>query len=309
VLVTTYFLTEPYAYYASTAQIPDVTIGCIASDRSAILGRQNWCYIYEGTNAYWQGYTAEYRTAQSLAQQWGELIEQRHEYCQALGVDFIQVIVPNKLSVIPEFFPQPLAHSVTPVFEALLSYPFHTRLVSPLAQWRDPSLKEVVFRRNDSHLTMAGNAHLAYCILDSLHMTIPAHLPPIVTKQVQHIGDLGSKFAPPITETFSAPLWDQGLFLRLEQYKVNDVTAEGFNGIEQVFVHPNAPIKKRVLVCGNSFFERTPSWGLSPFFVALFEYFHFIWTPNLELNALHTNQFDLVICQTCERFMLQLPTY
>ena len=109
---------------------------------------------------------------------------------------------------------------------------------------------------------------------------------PADTVTTEHVGDLGGKFKREISEYLHAPLWSSGLLILGSIRKVQDVSSPGYNGIEQVFMNPTAPVKKKIMVLGNSFFERVPSWGLSPFFTALFQEFYFIWSPGIDVSAI-----------------------
>ena len=62
------------------------------------------------------------------------------------------------------------------------------------------------------------------------------------------------------------------------------------------------------MVFGNSFFERgAQSWRLSWWFKHFYREFIFCWNPALDLELVEKFQPDLVICQTVERFLTQIP--
>ena len=302
-MTTTKFLKEPLAAYASTTTVAPERAGEISEDRSAVVGHDGWCFIYEGSNNYRGAYHD--KDLAPLGDQWARLIEQRQRMCETLGVRFAQLIVPNKATLMPENFPEPLGTGLTTVLQRLLEVAPAANLLCPVEQMRQPGLREAVFRRNDSHLTVAGNAYLVKLILESTGIET-GNVPLIETCKTNHIGDLGGKFNIPIAEGFLAPRFDVGL---LDQGKIKnnqDVIVNGFNGTRQSFYNPLAPIKQTVLVFGNSFFERTPSWGMSPILVALFENYHFIWTPHFDESEISSLKPNLILCQTCERFLTKL---
>jgi len=78
-------------------------------------------------------------------------------------------------------------------------------------------------------------------------------------------------------------------------------------GTCQSSFNERAPIDKKIVVFGNSFFEKIPSWGLSPYFAAIFREFHFFWSPEVNMDYCINVKPDIVIAQTCERFMCKLP--
>jgi hypothetical protein len=302
-MTKTIFLKEPLAAYASTLTIPPERIGDVSDDRSAVVGHNDWCFIYEGSNNYRGAYYDA--GLASLGDQWAKVIEQRQHICDMLGVKFLQLIVPNKATLMPENFPEPLNAGITTVLQRLFKAAPAANILCPVEQMRHPSLREVVFRRNDSHLTVAGNAYLVKAILETSRINVD-YMPPIEICKTNHIGDLGSKFKFPITEAFYAPRFDAGLLDQASITKTHEVIVDGFNGIRQSFHNPFAPIKQTILIFGNSFFERVPSWGISPIFVALFENFHFIWTARFDDIEIRSLKPDLIICQTCERFLNRL---
>jgi hypothetical protein len=83
----------------------------------------------------------------------------------------------------------------------------------------------------------------------------------------------------------------------------------GHVGSRYVWHNPNAPIKRRAVVFGNSCFERGGRWRLSWWFARLFEDFHFVWDIDVHDDyAAHVGA-DVVIGQTMERFMFtRMPT-
>jgi len=299
-MFSTGLLNKSLADYASSTTIDPGRIGEISDDRSAIVGRDGWCFIYEGSNNYRSAYH-DHRLV-PLAEQWARLIEQRQSFCDSLGTRFIQIIVPNKATLMPEYFPEHIGSGMTTVLQNLLNASPVANLLCPFKEMRQPSVRETFFRRNDSHLTLAGSAFLAKLILDVAELDI-GDVPRVEVCKVSHAGDLGSKFSVPIVEVFHAPRFDIGLLDQKKIEKTCEVVIEGFNGTRQSFHNPGAPIKKTVLVFGNSFFERNPSWGISPLFIALFENFHFIWTPRFYEEEVRSLNPDLVLSQTCERFL------
>jgi hypothetical protein len=300
------FLREPLAAYASSATIAPERVGEVSNDRSAVVGKNGWCFIYEGSNNY-RGAYHDVGLA-PLGDQWASLIEQRQRKCEALGARFVQLIVPNKATIMPENYPEPLGAGVTPMLHRLLESTPTANFLCPVEEMRNPVVRDYVFRRNDNtHLTLVGNAMLVVLLLAAVGVD-PVSIPCIETTRVNHTGDLGSKFAEPISEWFCAPKYDVGLLDQRGIEKTHEIVVDGFNGTRQSFHNPGAPIKQTLLVFGNSFFERTPSWGMSPILAALFEEFHFVWTPVFDEACAVTLEPDIIICQTCERFMIRLPT-
>lgn len=279
--------------------------GLISNDRTAIVGDNYWCYIYEGSNDYRAAYLEQDQV--SLGHTWATLIEERSKTCQHHGFNFLQVIVPNKLSLIPDYFPEKFKTDTTYILKELLATTINAPLLVPLNILRSDELKEYIFRRNDSHLTVIGNMLLTDLIIK--HLGIENLVCPMPDfNEVTHIGDLGVKFEQPIAESLFVPNWTSGLLCQTQLKNVRNTIVSGFNGTIQAFLNPDALIDKKIVVFGNSFFEKVPSWGLSPYFAALFKEFHFVWSPAIDIQYCIDVEADIVIAQTCERFLGKLPT-
>jgi hypothetical protein len=303
-MIKTRFLSEPLSAYASKTIIAPERVGEISDDRSAVVGRDGWCFIYEGSNNYRDAYHDT--ELASLGDEWAKLIEQRQRVCDSLGIKFLQLVVPNKATLMPENFPEPLGAGITIIFQRLLEAAPNANLICPVENMRKPGVRDALFRCNDSHLTVAGNVLLAELMLDAVGIS-PVDVPCVEIIKINHVGDLGSKFQVPVVESFFAPQFEVGLLDRSKIEKTHEIILDGFNGIQQYFHNPSAPIKQTLLVFGNSFFERTPSWGISPFMASLFKSFHFIWTPDFDIELITNLQPDIIIGQTCERFLNKLP--
>ena len=302
-MIKSRFLRESLSAYRSIVEIDPERVGEISKDRSAVVGRNNWCFIYEGSNGYRRSYIS--RDFLSLGDAWARVIEARQSYCNRQGIQFLQVIIPNKATLLPECYPEILPTDMSFPLQGLLASNVDANLLVPIAEFRSESVREAIFRRNDSHLTVAGNVYLMELILEKLELS-DFHSDVIDTHRVSHVGDLGGKFETVLSELCHAPIWNKGLLNQESVEKVKDVQAVGFNGIEQLFLNPIAPINSKVAVIGNSFFERVPSWGASPFCSALFQEYLFRWSPTLEFSAIGCNT-EILICQTCERFLNRVP--
>jgi hypothetical protein len=283
---------------------PSGRVGEISKDRSAVIGRDGWCFIYQGSNNYRDAYHDS--ALISMGDKWARLIERRQRVCDEWEIPFVQLIIPNKATLMPERFPESLGKGLTSMLQGLLAAKPNACLLCPINEMRHPKVKDHVFRRNDSHLTIGGSCLLTESILDTAKINLGS-VPYIETKYVDHTGDLGGKFVQPLSERFCAPKFDEGLLNLGKAKKISEKNVSGFNGTRQSFYNPDAPLEHTVLVFGNSFFERVPSWGISPLFCALFKHFHFIWGADLKKKLIERINPNLIIAQTCERFMTAEP--
>ena len=297
-------LNNDISKFSSCLVTEEARVGEISADRSAVIGRNGWCFIYEGSNNYRAGYLN--KDVEGVGYEWGTLVETRRVACENLGAKFLQIIVPNKLSIQAPNFPEQLDTDLSYILQNFLSTPSASKALVSLETFRLESVRDAVFRRNDSHLTLGGSALLTELVLERFGIS-PNGFATVVTRHTQHKGDLGGKFAPVVEETLAVPSFGEGLLDKRNIEKVRESISPSFNGTHQVFMNLNAPINAKIVVFGNSFFERVPSWGMSPFFAALFSEFHFYWSPNVDFEYVAREKPDYIIAQTCERFMSKLP--
>jgi hypothetical protein len=82
----------------------------------------------------------------------------------------------------------------------------------------------------------------------------------------------------------------------------------GHQGRQRVWRNKTAPIKKIVVCFGGSSFERGENSGnLSWWFARLFSEFHFIWSSDFDADYIEATSPDIVICQSIERFLTEVP--
>jgi hypothetical protein len=225
-----------------------------------------------------------------------------------MGKMILNIIIPNKATILNDLYPEALPQKVTYPLRFILDSPSPSSLYIPFVK-KNEVAKNLIYRRNDSHLTIIGNIFIANEIIricaatNSTNFNIDA----IETKEAIHNGDLGGKFNPPIPEKLYIPDWTKGLTNQNYILKTKEIITTGHNGTKQSFICKNAPIKKSILIFGNSFFEKIPSWGISPFIAPFFYEYHFVWSPEIDWNYVRAIDPDIIVFQTCERFLTKVP--
>ena len=92
-----------------------------------------------------------------------------------------------------------------------------------------------------------------------------------------------------------------------QDYKIRP-SDDAHVGTTIVWQNPQAPLEMKAVAFGNSFFERGGSpRGLSWWFKYLFREFHFVWSPRISTGYVVENRPEVVICQTIERFLPNVP--
>lgn len=297
--------TLPAAQQASDLSTLRVAVGTPSADGSCVLGHDGYVFLTEGSNYVLSRYDRDPASTEDLAQRWCALFDERARRQRNAGRLFMQFIVPEKISSVPEHLPFSLR---TPT-DLLDKIETHFRSDS----WQEKSVPVLdlfriagprCFARLDSHQSAYGSYLVADHVANLFGYRGLFGLP--FTRTGISSGDLAYRF-------FGTPLYEETQLPDMTNHPVLGATPElietysppsgGHNQSRYVWRNPGAPIKMRVVAFGNSCFERGGFPFLSWWFSMLFEEFHFVWS-NVVDDAYATGiRADLVIGQTMERFL------
>lgn len=298
-------LEDDIGYYSSHCDTSVLNVGDASVCERSIVGKDGWLFIYKGSNDYVGSYLNEPMV--DLANQWKQLFEVRSQRMNDRSISFAQIIIPNKATILSDFLPDVfMGKEITFTLDSILNQNNNSDVLIPLSEMKDIRVRKSVYRRSDSHLTIAGSALLSELLLKKFNLQ-NLNIEKVKTKVMKHAGDLGTKFEESISEVLHVPILDDGLLNQSKLKLIDDVIASGFNGSRQVFINESSVTDKKLIVFGNSFFEKIPGWGMSPIFAAIFREFHFVWSPELDYSYVDSHHPDFVICQTCERFLTKVP--
>lgn len=283
--------------------------GLVSSDGSTTLGRDGYLFIVGGTNdvAGLGRLDPASPMVQSTADKWHQLVASR---CALSGERrFLQVIMPEKSSVLPELLDFDMAMP-TPTLceiEKRLGVSESDSAVCISARHvLSRSKASQVFRRIDSHLTPYGSFVVFREIMERLGLG-SIELPSFSIEEV-NTGDLAFRFlGREIYETISTAAGPD--FVQSRRH-VRHHFPEGGGHIGRFHVWENndAPIRKRAVAFGNSFMDGDANQSsLSYWLAGWFQEFHFIFSPDMDLAYVERIDPDVVICQTIERFLLHVP--
>ena len=287
-----------------------VEVGTRSPDEVAIVGRQGFLFLAGGTN----NVGALYRSGdRGLSDRWLRLLESRAERLQKAGVDYLQVFLPEKSSALPHLFPIPI-EAPSPAYKGIREKVRQTPSLKSTSLFFEDLLgpampPEQAFRKVDSHLTSKG----ARTLFDALlHRLSGKRLQYEVfgERKILDTWDLGSKFSSPAL--FEAAEVFEGARLEGNVLQSSLETifepATGHTDTYKKFLNPDAPVKKRVLIFGNSFFwGGGSSLGQCWWFSRFFSEVHFIWNPRIKYDIVEKVKPDAVVCQTIERFLGRVP--
>jgi hypothetical protein len=289
-------------------------VGLKSSGDVAVIGYNGQIFILGGSNELLAAYNNEKANPRliSIASDWLNLFRQRASKLQKLGVRYLQVNFPDKSSVIPEKFP--INIRVPTALMALIDEgaladpeiaPIYPKVIASLQN--DPR-RDNLYQKTDSHLAAYGCHRMMLDILWHLGIEIP--LKTSFGKRVLSCGDLGGKYqgATPL-EVLELP--EDGDFAEYERGLVRKeyCLQDGHNrGARSVWVNSSAPVPLRVVAFANSFFGLGDVPTVLTWWAArCFREFHFIWETKMDENYVRAVGPDVVICQSVERFMWDVP--
>ncbi len=286
---------------------PGIHCGRISDDEAVILGRNGNIFLRSGSNNLFKIYTdLEFVNVNS----WHEKLLHRITISKKIKASFIQIFIPEKSSVIYWKTPYPAEkgskgwHSLMERLKADAST--KSNVFDFLSKIENKFESEIIFRPFDSHLSTFGclklvnnfvNDYFPNTIFYTGNETI-----------IDLHSDLGGRF------TDDGDVLEKSIcFDSLKNFEGKELKPEiirqftpstGHLNTRIIWHCPLAPISKKVICFGNSFFERgSASISLSWWFSRLFSEFHFIWSPHVDEDYLIENRPDIVIGQTIERFL------
>ncbi|GAA3218597.1 hypothetical protein ACFP63_08320 [Oerskovia jenensis] len=291
-------------------------LGSRSTDGSGAIGRDGHLFLLKGSNFLARRYRrpgtlAEEQRVEQEVDKWCRLVRDREKRCGESGAQFLQLIVPEKSSSLDSGIPE--LEGVTVVLE---------RLDERLAD--DPSYLsglEVLGRgaaagrswlRLDTHVSTAGALKLFTALLERADLA--SVLPEIPLESTEsHRGDLSRRFfGTDIGETDLVPrsrlLEHLGSGVDLVESSDPPAGENRWLGMHRVWQNEHAPIPKKVVVFGNSYFgDPARSARLNWWFTRFFREHHFFWAPAVDHEYVRRVRPDVVIAQTVERFLGGVP--
>ncbi len=277
--------------------------GRVSPDNVAITCKSGWLDMFMGSNRYLESYIIDAESAKDIASAWSNYLSYWKGYFNGRNIEFLALVVPNKATVIAENYPISLPLGMTPMLKSLIELQ-GKNLYVPVNEMRDLEIRDHLFRRNDSHLAEPGNYFLAEGIAGQLGYDATMVPPPGQPLEVTQIGDLGNKFDPPLAERF-VELRPSGPAAEIVSQSVD---AEGrSSGMQWESLSNTAQIDKRVLLFGNSYVDAPVSWAMGPILSKMFRSLRFRWTSEIDATEVDGFKPEIVIFQTCERFLRRPP--
>ncbi len=289
----------------------EIDVGFESYCKNVIVGKGGFLFLSNGSNHLQKYY--QQPANENVVNYWKDLIFKRAEICHALNAKMLQIIFPEKQSVLCDKYPAKIESetaNLKKINEELNDCELYINLTKKL---RDAYIQNhlVPFRKLDSHVTYQGAKLSVIEILEAMGFeTSELKSDKPLLKNEVLVGDLGNRFGfGDFRENHHIPdpsIWEFGL--RAPKILKAFTPDSGNINSHYHWINESASFKKKVLIFGNSIFERGSSAkGLSFWFSRLFSEVIFIWSPNMLVNEIEKYMPDYVICQTVERFIPTLP--
>ncbi len=282
--------------------------GDVSPDGVVIVGESGHLFIYGGSNDNVSAHRGEVVMAADWMDGWRGLMVERLDQAQRAARHLASVVVPEKLAVYDDYFPQDLtARGPRPVLRLLEEGALP--LVYPMEALRAARNGGDTYLRTDSHLTPRGNRILAEATVSELGVS-PALLPDAESSAAPYLGsgDLGRHFDPQLLEVLR-PMEGASRAAVVSDNWAEVSAVGGHIGTIRVFRCKSAPDKRTIVVFGDSYgFGADAYQGLSWWLAQIFREVHFVWVPfGWDPAYLDSVKAELVVCQTAERFLGRVP--
>jgi alginate O-acetyltransferase complex protein AlgJ len=277
-------------------------------------GQDGWLFLIGGSNSIGALYD---RNAPLLddakLQEWVKLIEGRARRLERMGIEYVHISIPEKLTVYDNKFHDP------PIVEWRLSPSMRLRemmqrspyarvwldLIDPFRAARDDIQ---LYYRTDTHWTPEG-CFLAYKLLcEKIGIAPELTLLARPRREVESVLDLGLKMEPLVYEQLR--LYDftkdsQKTYRNVIAQYVDTVTANALVHVGSHIRYKNSnpsAANKKILVFGDSYASQRPD-GLTAMLAETAREVEFIWSSNLDWAYIKRAQPDIVVYDLVERFM------
>lgn len=280
-------------------------VGAISPCGDAIIGRFGHIFLLNGSNNLHD----QYVQPTTALEKWLKIITTRASSCASMGVDFLQVVVPEKQSIMSDMYPlskpnlTPTLLGINEIFSSSKFYINAYDLLACLYRYKgiDP------YRHGDTHLTSHGYIELAaavagrYCRRTQIDLLSGVEL-----EYTKLRGDLLTKFYGKYRRE------KVGIPCPYTQFFSGEVSCSKFiehprgkkSGVSAIYTNSCPRIAKKVLLFGNSMSERgLHPLGLTWWLARLFKKVEFTWSPNVSFDRIEADPPDILISQTVERFL------
>lgn len=290
----------------------------MSAEETVHVGRDGWLFLIKGSNAVLDQYHAD-AFPPDLRARWRRLLELRLRLARHFRTRYLNVVVPDKLSVHDDRLDGlPIDPRLAParrLADALRLSPARRAHVDLLGLFRARRAGPPLYLKTDSHWTAHG-CDLAYrAILARLRTRPrPEFGAPRYRETTRLCGDLGSKCAPPRAETVEFWNFPRSAERFYADARVLDFEAQGIrywgggSGTHVAYRNQGPGVSpRRVLLLGDSFSGHAWQPGaaaLSGPMAETFAELHVLWASGIDWAYVAQVRPDVIITEIAERFVI-----
>lgn len=264
--------------------------------QSVVVGRDDFLFHHDGWAV--AQVTGHRPLSPAIANHWVSSIETRRAWCEARGISFRFLMVPEKHVVYGDKLPAEIAVSDNrPAMQIVSSTNDATRraMIYPLAELIEARARRDTYYRTDSHWNTFG-ALIGYrALMASLAPERPMHDvqdEEIGWKTYEMVGDLGVRLEPEMGETTEALQLLAPLPVRTAFQ--NKLFARGAIAVYET----DRPDLPRGILFRDSF-----ALNMLPVLQQSFSRLVVVGSQSMHYDLLRAERPDVVIAETCERFL------
>jgi alginate O-acetyltransferase complex protein AlgJ len=278
------------------------------------VGRNGWLFLIGGRNRVITQYRRNLAWWWRL-RRWRRLIEARAARCKHLGIAFVQIVAPEKLTILHHECTEPLVDpALAPAVRlaALMAQsPASSHYVDLVRLLSEGIRNEELFLRTDTHWNYKG-CYLAYRRICAALSVKPRD--DLLDRPHQEFNEpmaLGLKLTPQVPERFRVYC----AIRDATRTSVNELVTRFFakggkgsvRGSQAVYENPSPQADaRRILIFGDSYSNFDPS-QLTGMFAETFRELHFVWSSSIDWHFVEEVKPDILICEIAERFLKRVP--
>lgn len=279
--------------------------GTRSPDGAAIVGREGWLFLAGGTYSNADQHRGAIEMAPGWLEQWQRLLDYRRDSARSLGIELVMLLLPDKLAVYEQHYPEPLEKVGPRPVERLLA-----GVDAPLLHAFDALVaeEEDVFLRTDHHINFRGIEIASALVLRQLGVAVPEPFVDVELRTYPVAGDLGIRFEPRLVSLNRvAPSLGKA---RIVEDNRDQIQAYGGHlGTRRVLRNEEAPDPRVAVVFGSSHsFASEQQQGVSWFLAQVFREVHMLWAPfSWDSEYLRRVGAEVAVMQSGDRLVPRVP--
>lgn len=284
------------------------------TDKSHVhLGRDGWLFLIGGSNRVMDRYRGPLAQWWHL-RRWSRLIAARAARAERLGIRYLHVIVPEKLSVYDHLTDGlryvPGHSSARQLAKRLGRSAAYLDLLAPLRAARDGALP--LYLRTDSHWSLEGCLVAYRAIMRAFGATPPADIATRPRVREPVVMDLGEKLPdPPFEDVERMAILREAQRVQtgalLAAYEARGRAADLHTGAHVVYRNEAKSADPRCLILFGDSSAHFAPFLLTGFLAESFREVHFVWSSSLDWSYIEAVKPDILLYELAERFLARVP--